>query len=83
MNGLDFWGRDTPDPETRLQYATYVCNMPEMVKLRQLLEQQLEEIRKTRLNKVNYEKPSWPYIQADATGREYQIVKTLKLFTVD
>lgn len=83
MNGLDFWGKDIEDPKTKLQYSTYVCALPEMIRLRAYLEAQLEEVRRSRLGKMNYDKQSWPYLQADANGKEYQLIKTLKLFTVD
>lgn len=83
MTAVDFWAGDLPDEKARVAYTHYVMRLPEIKKFKDYLEKQLEDIRKSRLGKSQYDKPSWAYLQADLNGKESEILRLLNLLTID
>lgn len=49
-------------------------------RIRQILEERIEETRKTVISKVLYENPNWAYRQADLAGFERCLREIISLF---
>ncbi len=71
-----FWFQGKSKDEKK-DYLEYLKVSPELALLRTKLVERISEIQAQRLSMREYDKASWPYLQAELNGEEKSVTTLL------
>jgi hypothetical protein len=75
------WVNNLSEDEAVVIRQEYIAAALLRRRLTALLTDKIDTNRSTSRNKSEYEKPAWPYLQADAMGYERAVVEVISLLS--